>query len=141
VPELLATLFYPHTPLHDGGVIVSGDRIVAARCVFPLSVRNDLGSVGTRHRAALGLSEETDAVVIVVSEESGTIGLAFQGRLYRDVSARRLTRYLNALLPEQRTGDALRRALERLGSEPEPEDEPVAAAAGTAALPPDGRRP
>jgi len=65
--ELLATIFFPHTPLHDGGVIIEGDRIRAAGCIFPLSGR-DIGKLGTRHRAAVGLSEETDALVVVVSE-------------------------------------------------------------------------
>ncbi len=121
VPELLATIFYPHTPLHDGGVIISGDRMAAARCVFPLSARDDLGPYGTRHRAAIGLSEETDAVVVVVSEETGSVGLAFQGRLFRNLTSRRLTRYLTALLPEDRTAEAWRRALDLFGAEPDKE--------------------
>ncbi|MEO0074328.1 MAG: diadenylate cyclase CdaA, partial [candidate division WOR-3 bacterium] len=83
-PELLATLFFPHTPLHDGGVIIRGNRIAAAGCIFPLSAREDLSrSLGTRHRAAVGLSEETDAVVVVVSEETGAISVAYRGRLSR----------------------------------------------------------
>ncbi len=82
--ELLTTLFYPHTPTHDGGVIIHGTTIVAAGCVFPLSTgRADLRSYGTRHRAAVGLSEETDALVIVVSEETGLISVAYRGRLTR----------------------------------------------------------
>lgn len=121
VAELLATIFYPHTPLHDGGVIVSGNRLAAARCVFPLSARDDLGPFGTRHRAAIGLSEETDAVIVVVSEETGSVGLAFQGRLYRSLTSRRLTRYLTALLPENRTAEAWRRALDIFGAEPDKE--------------------
>ena len=74
--DLLMTIFFPRTPLHDGGVILRGDRVLAARCVFPLTQRSDLdGELGTRHRAALGLSEETDAVVVVVSEETGSISI------------------------------------------------------------------
>ncbi len=77
--RLLETLFYPGTPLHDGGVILRGERVLAAGCVFPLSeVKMGLG---TRHRAALGLSEASDALVIVVSEETGGIRLAEGGRL------------------------------------------------------------
>ena len=73
-PELLAGIFSPHAPLHDGGVIIAGNRIVAARCMFPLSEQDGFSkALGTRHRAAVGLSDETDAVVIVVSEETGMI--------------------------------------------------------------------
>lgn len=113
VPELLLSIFYPHTPLHDGGVILRGDRVLAARCVFPLTQRPDMGDYGTRHRAALGLSEETDAVVIVVSEERGTVAIAHDGRLFRDLSPEKLRRYLLALLPERQVRTmAWRRTLE-----------------------------
>ena len=91
--DLLATLFYPRTALHDGGVIIEGDRVRAAGCVFPLSSR-DIGKTGTRHRAAVGLSEETDAVVIAVSEETGAISLAYKGRLIRGLDEERLRRIL-----------------------------------------------
>ncbi|GLV48542.1 TIGR00159 family protein [Thermus sp. LT1-2-5] len=77
--RLLETLFYPGTPLHDGGAILRGDRVFAAGCIFPLSEAR-LG-LGTRHRAALGLSEVSDALVLVVSEETGAIRLAEGGRL------------------------------------------------------------
>ncbi len=97
--ELLATLFFPHTPLHDGGVIIRGDRVAAAGCVFPLSQQDGLSrSLGTRHRAAIGLTEETDALVIVVSEETGTISVAFNGRLSRGFDEERLRRLLTAVL-------------------------------------------
>jgi diadenylate cyclase len=95
--ELLATIFFPHTPLHDGGVIIEGDRIRAAACVFPLSGR-DIGKSGTRHRAAVGLSEESDALVIVVSEETGAISLAYKGRLIRGLDETRLRRILSSVL-------------------------------------------
>lgn len=113
-PDLLLTIFFPRTPLHDGGVILRGDRVLAARCVFPLTLRADLdGELGTRHRAALGLSEETDAVVIVVSEETGAISIAHDGRLFRDLAPEKLRRYLAALLPERRVRDlAWRRVVE-----------------------------
>jgi len=82
--ELLRTIFTRPSPLHDGAVIIRSDRVVAASCILPLSNNPTLGKdLGTRHRAAVGLSEETDAAVIVVSEESGVISLAFNGRLER----------------------------------------------------------
>lgn len=95
--ELLATIFFPHTPLHDGGVIIEGNRVRAAGCLFPLSAR-DIGKTGTRHRAAVGLSEETDAIVVVVSEETGAISLAYRGRLSRGLDEERLRRILSAVL-------------------------------------------
>jgi diadenylate cyclase len=99
VAGLLASIFYPHAPLHDGGVIVQGDRIVAAGCLFPLSERGSISkSLGTRHRAAVGLTEETDAVVVVVSEETGTISVSYRGRLSQDLDADRLRRFLYKIL-------------------------------------------
>ena len=97
--ELLATIFFPHTPLHDGGVIISGEKIVAAGCLFPLSAREELSrSLGTRHRAAVGLTEEIDAVAVVVSEETGTISIAYRGRLSRGLDEDRLRRLLQRVL-------------------------------------------
>lgn len=85
--ELLATIFTPYSPLHDGAVIVRGDTIVGAGCILPLSQQEITDkSLGTRHRAALGLSEETDAIVIVVSEETATISLARFGVLHRGLT-------------------------------------------------------
>lgn len=82
--ELLETIFMPGSPLHDGAVVLKGDRILAAACVLPLSANPTIArTLGTRHRAAIGLTEENDAVVIVVSEEDGTISLASQGTLTR----------------------------------------------------------
>lgn len=81
-PELLAGIFWPGAPLHDGGVVIRGDRVVAAGCIFPLAERRDLDSrLGTRHRAGLGLSEECDAVVVIVSEETGRVSVAVNGEL------------------------------------------------------------
>jgi diadenylate cyclase len=89
--DLLASLFFPHTPLHDGGVIVSGNRIVAAGCLFPLCQRPELSrGLGTRHRAAMGLTEESDAIAVVVSEETGTVSISTRGRLSRDFDEERL---------------------------------------------------
>ena len=114
VPKLLTAIFFPRAPLHDGGVIVRGNTIVAAGCIFPLHTVDSSLAYGMRHRAALGLSEETDALVIVVSEERGTISLAFQGRLLQDVAPPRLTRYLEALTPKEGFMDAWRRILSRI---------------------------
>jgi diadenylate cyclase len=85
--DLLATIFTPYTPLHDGAVIVRGDTVIGAGCILPLSqAQISDRTLGTRHRAALGLSEETDAIVLVVSEETATVSLAMNGRLTRSVS-------------------------------------------------------
>jgi diadenylate cyclase len=81
-PQLLISIFYPGTPLHDGAVILRGNELVAAACVLPLSDNSRISSsLHTRHRAALGLAEKTDAAVLVVSEETGNISLAYDGRL------------------------------------------------------------
>ena len=93
--ELLMTIFMPNTPFHDGGVIVQGNRVVAVGCLFPLSQSQKLSKVfGTRHRAGLGLSEETDAVIIVVSEETGTISLMVQGKVMQGMDEERLKQLL-----------------------------------------------
>jgi diadenylate cyclase len=106
-PELLASLFFPNSPLHDGGVIIRGDRIAAAGCLFPLSQRAELSrALGTRHRAAIGLSEETDAIVIVVSEETGAISVAYKGRLRRGLELDRLQRFLMATLLRSRSKES-----------------------------------
>lgn len=103
--ELLSTIFFPHTPLHDGGVIISGDRICAAGCLFPLSQKEELSKMlGTRHRAAIGITEETDAIVVVVSEETGSVSIAYNGRLRRGIEEDRLRRVLSSLLRRERTG-------------------------------------
>jgi diadenylate cyclase len=98
--DLLATIFTPYSPLHDGAVVIRSDTIVGAGCILPLSqARVDDRSIGTRHRAALGLSEETDALVIVVSEETGGITLAVQGRLLRGLSPTQLRDVLSGRAP------------------------------------------
>jgi diadenylate cyclase len=89
--DLLVTLFAPGTPLHDGAVILSGDRVVAAACFLPLSLREGLPiRFGTRHRAAIGITEETDALAVVVSEERGTICVARDGQLIEDLDGKAL---------------------------------------------------
>jgi diadenylate cyclase len=97
--EMLETIFFPNNAIHDGGVIMKGDRIAYAACIFPLSQRADLSkSLGTRHRAAIGLTEETDAVVIVVSEETGAISYAYKGQLTRGVTLEELRAFLTSVL-------------------------------------------
>jgi len=120
-PELLASIFFPHTPLHDGGVIIFANRIVAAGCVFPLSQNQDIHrQLGTRHRAAVGLSEETDAIVVVVSEETGTISVCYRGRLSRGLNEERLRRFLAALLLKDKSSESTwRRVQEQLDLTPE----------------------
>ena len=101
---LLETLFHPETPLHDGAVVVRKDRVAAAGCILPLSEGTlPSATMGTRHRAGLGLSEESDAVVMVVSEETGSISLAQDGTLYTDVAADELERELLRLLQGRRS--------------------------------------
>jgi diadenylate cyclase len=98
-PEMLETIFFPNNAIHDGGVIIRGDRIAYAACIFPLTQRQDLNkSLGTRHRAAIGLTEETDAVVVAVSEETGLISYAYRGQLTRGVSQEELRAFLTSVL-------------------------------------------
>jgi len=108
-PEMLETIFFPNNAIHDGGVIIKGDRIAYAACIFPLTRRQDLNkSLGTRHRAALGLSEETDAVVVVVSEETGAISYAHNGLLVRGVTLEVLRSFLTSvLLPQAKSRNVL----------------------------------
>jgi diadenylate cyclase len=96
---MLETIFFPNNAIHDGGVIIKGDRIAFAACIFPLTRRQDLNkSLGTRHRAAIGLSEETDAVVVVVSEETGAVSYAHKGQLVRGVTLEALRAFLTSVL-------------------------------------------
>lgn len=98
-PEMLETIFFPNNAIHDGGVVLKGDRIAFAACIFPLTQQQDLNkSLGTRHRAALGLSDETDAVVVVVSEETGAVSYAYKGQLIRGVTAEELRAFLTSVL-------------------------------------------
>lgn len=106
--ELLMQIFYPNTPLHDGAVIIQGDRIVAAACVMPLSTSGALASapsqqMGLRHRAALGISEASDAVAVVVSEETGIISVTHSGRMIRRLDPPRLENILEAFYGAERT--------------------------------------
>ncbi len=128
--ELITSIFFPNTPLHDGGVIIKDGTLVAAGCIFPLSQNPDFNkSLGMRHRAALGISEETDALVLVVSEESGGISLAYKGRLVRNMSKERLRRHLMQALARETGGGTLDEPdlMEGSGVAPQPaEDVPKA---------------
>ncbi len=105
--ELLETIFTPHSPLHDGAVVIRGDQVAAAGCILPLSQTAGLSPIlGTRHRAALGLAEETDACVIVVSEETGAISIAHKGELKWNLDEGQLRSELAAIFnprPEEAT--------------------------------------
>jgi len=108
-PELLLQIFYPNTPLHDGAVIISDNRIIAGACVMPLSASGILTKsperqMGLRHRAALGTSEATDAITVVVSEETGSISIAHNGRMIRRLDSERLENILLAFYrPAEKT--------------------------------------
>jgi len=112
--DVLQTIFYPNTALHDGAVIIRGDRIIAAACVLPLAetVSSDT-HLGTRHRAAVGITEQTDAITVVVSEETGIISLARNGRIVRRLDSHRLSSLLQELLTPRRAGRANRRGQEQ----------------------------
>ena len=97
--SLIVTIFEFDTPLHDGAMVIQNNRIVAAGCLLPLSEQSDIKkSFGTRHRAALGMSEQADVVILVVSEETGAISIAFDGKIYYDFSPYEATRKLKELL-------------------------------------------
>ena len=101
--DLIVTIFQPKSPLHDGAVIVQEDRIAAAACFLPLTVNPRVSrELGTRHRAAIGLTEENDAVAIVVSEERGQIALAMNGRIDRGLSADDLRERLKTFVVQRR---------------------------------------
>ena len=97
--SLLQTVFMPGTPLHDGGVVIRGERLAASSCLFPLSDNPSVGkTVGTRHRAALGLSEHTDALLVLVSEETGEISIAFEGHFIAVHNQDHFMKVLNQIL-------------------------------------------
>jgi diadenylate cyclase len=97
-PELLFSIFLPDSPLHDGAVVVRENKIVAAGCILPLAERVEARrKIGTRHRAGLGVTEQTDALAIVISEETGKISLAVHGRMAWDIEAGTLKRMLKIL--------------------------------------------
>jgi len=119
-PEILITIFTPQTPLHDGAVIIKEKKIAFARAFLPLTVSTDIpGNVGTRHRAALGITEETDAVAVVVSEERGEISLAVDGKLHRNLDVLMLRKKLYKLLEIEKpsTFEILRKRLKKVKHE------------------------
>lgn len=127
-PELLLQVFYPNTPLHDGAAIVSAERMLAAACVLPLSAsgvltRSPERQMGLRHRAALGISEVSDAVAVVVSEETGSISIVHGGRMIRRLDPERLENILRAFFkpasPRQGVAELLQRLMNRQSSETE----------------------
>jgi diadenylate cyclase len=130
-PELLLQVFYPNTPLHDGAVIIADNRLVAASCVMPLSASGILTrtpdrQMGLRHRAALGISEASDAIAVVVSEETGSISIAHAGRMIRRLDRDRLENILIAFYyPDQiknRPGGLFNRLFSRSKFDNRPED-------------------
>jgi len=119
--DLLATIFRPSAPLHDGAVIVQRDRIAAAACFLPLSMNPVLSTqLGTRHRAGIGITEETDAVAVIVSEETGSISVAVGGHIDRDLSVERLRERLSSLLRRYAPAPSLPSAREENFVEEEP---------------------
>ncbi|MCU0521095.1 MAG: diadenylate cyclase CdaA [Anaerolineae bacterium] len=119
-PELITTVFNHHTILHDGAIIVRESRIVAAACVMPLTAAFLADrELGLRHRAAIGITEASDAVAVVVSEERGTISLTHSGRIIRDIDTVRLESILRAfLIPRQRSGQGPLSRIRRAATEP-----------------------
>lgn len=110
--DLLVTIFTPYTPLHDGAVIIRENLLASAGCILPLS-QSALPdrTMGTRHRAALGLSEETDCLVVVVSEENATISVAHKGIMYRSLSTSELREILGGQMPRLTTGNVAPREM------------------------------
>jgi len=104
--DLIDNIFTPNSLLHDGGLIIQNGRIIAAGCLFPLTENQDLSRIyGTRHRAALGLSEETDAVIIVVSEERQDVSLVYRGKLYRDLGKEGMLSKIKEIIKLKKDGD------------------------------------
>lgn len=102
--QLLLSIFNPRSPLHDGAVIIENDQVSAAKCLLPLSQNPYIeSSLGTRHRAAVGLSEQSDAIVIVISEETGKISVAYKGTLNRNISATELRSFIEEVLKSGKT--------------------------------------
>jgi diadenylate cyclase len=113
--DLLVNVFTPGTPLHDGAAIIQGSRIAAVACFLPLTVNPTLSrTMGSRHRAAIGVTEDTDAIAVVVSEETGTISLVAEGRIQRDLDGRTLKQALLVALEVEEAGPAERVPVESI---------------------------
>ncbi|HWP41625.1 MAG TPA: diadenylate cyclase CdaA [Blastocatellia bacterium] len=125
--DLLVTIFDPHTPLHDGAAIIRDYKIVAASCFLPLTLNPKLSKeLGTRHRAAIGITEDTDAIAVVVSEETGVISFVENGEITRYLNSTRLRELLrNALQPPRRITDAVRLSRRRAVKKPAQPSEPA----------------
>jgi len=124
--ELVLTIFQPKTVLHDGGLILRGDRIASAACIFPLTQREDLDrNLGLRHRAGLGLSEESDAVAIIVSEETGQVSICHSGLIERNLGLEKFRRRLSQLLLDEKYERDHSEQLEGEARLPDPGDRPV----------------
>jgi len=109
--ELLMSIFHPGTPLHDGAVIIQNNRVAAAGCLLPLTENIDVGvGMGTRHRAGIGVTEETDAICLIVSEETGGISVSMNGRIERNIDRERLRGVLREFYVEQAAGGEPARA-------------------------------
>ena len=116
--ELVVSILFPKTPLHDGGIIIRNDRMIAAACIFPVTQRVDLDrTLGTRHRAALGLTEESDAVVIVVSEETGIVSICHRGSIERNFDPESFKHRLSELLLLEKDEEVEKTAVGPLGRE------------------------
>lgn len=114
-PQLLVNIFVPKTPLHDGAVIINNNKIVAAACILPLANSSDISKeLGTRHRAAVGISKEYDAIAIVVSEESGKVSIAKDGTLIADVKEEALKKILIKNIITNRLNDKQKKKIDRL---------------------------
>lgn len=114
--ELLINIFIPDTPLHDGAVIIKDNKIQAASCILPLTDKESLDRIfGTRHRAAIGVSENTDAIAVVVSEETGTISIAVEGKIFRDLTPEQLEKELKKRLirPKTKKSNIVNRIIEK----------------------------
>ena len=118
-PEMLETIFFPNNAIHDGGVIINEDRILSAACIFPLTRRQDISkTIGTRHRAAIGMSEESDSLVIAVSEETGAISTALKGQLIQGISLKKLRGTLNTMFVTPIRNRSFKRWIKSLNPRP-----------------------
>jgi diadenylate cyclase len=124
--ELVLTIFHPKTVLHDGGMVLSGERIVAAACIFPLTQREDLDrNLGLRHRAGLGLGEESDAIILVVSEETGQVSICHAGRIERNLGVEKFRLRLSELLFQEKYESHPAQPLASEADEPDSSSRPV----------------